>query len=138
MDQHPKGTDAIILTMMEKLPEGEIEKYVQQKLDGRSYSEIRSQLKESGLPDSGVTEAIRVIDEKVLEAETGRESRKQARRVYWAGLALAVAGLLISIAYNAGVFLTGWNRLIVYAPFFIGIVLMFYARRLQRRYKGRY
>ena len=120
---------------MEKLPEREIEKYAQQKLEGRSYSEIRTQLRESGLSDAEVREAIQLIDEKVLQSESGRESQKQARRVYWAGLALAVVGLLISIAYNAGVFLTGWNRLIVYAPFFIGIVLMFYARRLQRKQK---
>jgi hypothetical protein len=118
---------------MNDLPESTIESYVRQKLDGKSYSEIKSQLRKSGLSEEEVRETVRQIDRKVLRAEVNRANRKRASQFYWAGITLAVAGLLITLGHNAGLFLAGWPRLLVYTPFFTGIILMVYGRMLQRR-----
>lgn len=118
---------------MEKLPDSTIEDYAQQKLEGRSYSEIKSELRGSGLSDDEIRETVRLIDDLVLQAEIDRANRKRYRQIYLAGLTLAIVGLLITIGFNAGVILAGWSRLLVYSPFFGGIVLMIYARMLQRK-----
>jgi len=118
---------------MEPLPESTLEEYVQQKLEGKSYSEIRSQLKKAGLSEAAVTEAVRQIDDRVLRAEVNRLNRKRSRQIYWAGIILAVAGLLITVSSNGGLFLAGRSKILVYSPFFAGIALMLYARMLQRR-----
>jgi len=123
---------------MEKLPESTIEEYVQQKLAGRSYSEIKSQLRKSGLSDTEIREAIRSIDERVLQAEIKRVNRKRSRQIYWVGITLAIVGLVITLGNNAGLILVGWTKLIVYSPFFAGIILMIYARSLQRKQDGQH
>ena len=115
-----------------ELPESTIEELVQLKLDGESYSEIRSRLEKEGLGPEEVSKAIRIIDERVLEAEVSRKNRGKQRLWYRAGFALAVAGLLITVASNQGYLLANAPRWIVYSPFFAGILLMFYGRRAMR------
>jgi hypothetical protein len=118
---------------MEKLSDSTIEEYVQQKLEGKSYSEIKSRLRESGLSDEAVREAIRQIDDRVLREEVSRVYLKRSRQIYWAGITLAILGLCITIAFNAGLLLAGRSRVLVYSPFFAGIILMAYARMMQRK-----
>ena len=118
---------------MEKEKEKIIEELAEEKLGGRSYSEIRSELKESGMSPDEISNIIRKVDEKVLaEAKSGAQPDK-AKQLYRAGLILAVIGLAISVAFNAGILLRSIKPIVVYAPFLAGILLMFYARLLQRR-----
>lgn len=118
---------------MEKEKERIIEELAEEKLGGRSYSEIRSELKESGMSPDEISHIIREVDERVLaEAKSGAQP-DNAKQIYRAGLILAVIGLAISIAFNAGILLRSIKPLVVYAPFLAGILLMFYARILQRR-----
>lgn len=118
---------------MEKQQEKIIEELASEKLEGKSYSDIRSELKESGMSPDEISKIIRQVDERVLnEAKSGAQPDK-ARQLYRVGLILAVIGLAISVAFNAGLLLRSIKPLIVYAPFLAGILLMFYARILQRR-----
>jgi hypothetical protein len=64
-------------------------------------------------------------------ATLGKPDR--AQHWYRFGLILAVAGLLISIAFNAGILLERLPALLVYSPFIAGILLMFYGRFQQRK-----
>jgi len=118
---------------MNKLPESTIEEFVLQKLEGKSYSDIRAQLTESGLSEEMVTHAIREIDKRVLQAEIEQGHRDQSRSWNRIGLILSVVGLLLTIGFNMGLILKGIPRLIVYSPFFAGILLMIYGRLLQRK-----
>lgn len=101
---------------------------VRQKLDGVSYSEIRSRLSGEGYSDQEITSIIRKVDEHVLREEVERGSRTRARTLYRAGLYIAVAGLALIVVSNAGWFLPNVRRWMVYAPFFIGIGIMFYGK----------
>lgn len=118
---------------MEKLSEDNLEELVQQKLEGDSYAQIRSRLTEKGLSEEEIRMIIREVDERVLRAEIDQGNRENTKSWYRIGLALAVAGLLCTIGSNAGWFFKGTPRWIVYSPFFAGILLMYYGRRLQQK-----
>lgn len=118
---------------MNKLTESTIEELVLQKLEGKSYSDIRVQLKESGLSEEAVTHAIKEIDKRVLQAEIEQGHRDQSRSWSRIGLILSIVGLLLSIGFNAKFILKEIPRLLVYSPFFAGILLMIYGRMLQRK-----
>lgn len=116
-----------------KNQEERIEILVREKLEGKSYTEIRASLLDSGLSKEEISDLIRKVDEKVLE-ETLRGNRMEMpKKIYRAGLILAITGLIISILFNAGLILTNTAPLIVYTPFLLGILLMFYGRMARRR-----
>ena len=121
---------------MAKFSESRIEELAREKLEGKSYSEIRSELLASGLSDDAVSSLIRQVDEKVLAAATSEDKMGRATQWYRSGLFLAIAGLIISIAYNAGIILGNIPALAVYSLFIAGILVMFYGRMLQRRQPG--
>lgn len=118
---------------MGRLPDKEIEILVRQKLEGESYTQIRTDLTDRGLSEEEIRATIREVDERVLRTEIELGKRNRSRSIYWVGLALAIIGLLLAVGSNAGIILRDVPRWIVYSPFFAGILLMFYARMLQRR-----
>ena len=119
---------------MGKLDENTIEQLAQQKIENKSYTQIKLHLKEAGLTETEIKEALKAIDEKVLQAEINRGPFRRSRQIYWSGLILAIAGLLITLGSNAGIILPELSKLVLYAPFFTGIVLLAYARMLQRNH----
>ena len=118
---------------MEKLSENILDELVQQKLEGESYTRIRARLAEKGLSGEEIRTTIREVDERVLRAEIERGRREKAKSWYWIGLALAITGLLLTIGFNAGWIFQGTPKWILYGPFFAGILLMYYGRRLQQK-----
>ena len=122
--------------MTEGVDESRLEELAREKLEGRSYSDIRKELAESGMPAEEISRLIRKVDERVL-GETVQQGRKdRARRWYLSGLILAIAGLILSILFNAGILLENFPALLVYTPFFAGIGIMLYGRYLQRKTSG--
>lgn len=110
-----------------------IEILVREKMEGKSYSTIREELSGSGISDEEISKLIRQVDERVL-SETIKEGGKgKVIQWYRIGLILAIAGLILSIAFNAGIVLMGFPAMLVYSPFLVGILMMIYARTLQRK-----
>lgn len=118
---------------MEKDSAERMEKLVRQKLEGKSYTEIRAELKESGMSSEEIATLIREVDEKVLQEAVKEGIPDKSVQWHRAGLVLAVLGLLITIAFNVGIILKSFPQVVVYAPFIAGILLMFYGRMMQRR-----
>jgi hypothetical protein len=118
---------------MNEISKDLIEELSEQKLEGKSYAEIRADLTGRGLPPDEIGKIIRQVDEVVLKAETGQKHAAKIRQWHRAGMVLAVIGLIISVTFNAGFILTGFPPWLVYTPFFAGILLMFYARMQQRK-----
>lgn len=110
-----------------------IEALAREKLEGKSYSEIRAELKASGMPEEEISLLIRKVDEKVLADTIAEGKPDKVQQWYRGGKILAVAGLALSIVFNVGLILQNLPPLVVYAPFIAGILLMFYGRLLQRR-----
>jgi hypothetical protein len=119
--------------MMDKLPDGSIEAYARRKLEGESYTSIRKELAGSGLTGEEINETVRLIDKKVLQAEVYQGNISRSRQWYSIGLTLAIVGLLLTFGSSRGYILTGIPKIVVYSPFFAGILIMFYARMLRRR-----
>ena len=113
--------------------ESRIEELAREKMNGKSYSAIREELSEAGMPAEEINRLIRKVDERVLRDTATLGKPDRAQQWYRFGLILAVAGLLISIAYNAGILLVRLPALLVYSPFIAGILVMFYGRFLQRK-----
>ncbi len=118
---------------MEKDLDKLIEELAEEKLKGYSYSEIRAELKESGMSPEKISKLIIKVDEKVLAETVSKAQPDKAQQWYRVGLILAVIGLALSIAFNAGIILQNLPSLAVYAPFLAGILLMFYGKMLKRR-----
>ena len=76
------------------------------------------------------------MDEKVLEVAVKEGRPDRARQLNRAGLILAIAGLAVSIAFNAGLILQRLPAMAVYVPFFAGILLMFYTRMTRGKEHG--
>jgi len=113
--------------------ENRIEELAREKMNGKSYSAIREELSESGMSAEEINSLIRKVDERVLQDTATQGKHDRALQWYRFGLILAVAGLLISISYNAGIILKRLPAILVYSPFIAGILFMFYGRFLQRK-----
>ena len=113
--------------------ENRIEELAREKMEGKSYSSIRNELAESGMNDGEISSLLRQVDERVLGETVKQEDRDQAQQWYRTGLILAVIGLILSIAYNAGIILAYLPALLIYSPFFAGILVMFYGRSLRKK-----
>lgn len=110
-----------------------IENLVREKMGGKSYSTIREELSRSGMSDEEISKLIRQVDERVLSETVKAGGKVKVQQWYRIGLILAIAGLVLSIAYNAGLILKGIPAMLAYSPFLTGILIMLYARTLQRR-----
>jgi hypothetical protein len=110
-----------------------IETLVREKMGGKSYSTIRDELKQGGMSDEEISVLLRQVDEKVLKETVKQGGREKIRQWYRIGLFLALIGLILSVAYNAGMLLRSIPAWLAYSPFFAGIVVMIYSRTLQRR-----
>jgi len=110
-----------------------IEELVRKKMAGTSYSTIRSELSESGLSAEEISSLIRKVDERVLEETTQQGRLGKGKQWYLAGLILAVAGLALSIAYKAGIIFNYLPALLIYSPFFTGLLVMLYGRSILRK-----
>lgn len=118
---------------METDSDPRIKDLARQKLDGKTYTRIREELKSSGMAKEEIHILLRKVDERVLREAVEEGKRQRKPQWYRWGLILAVAGLVLSIAYNAGLVLRGLPALAVYSPFVAGILLMFYGRMSQRK-----
>ena len=119
--------------MMAEPTDNRIEALARQKLEGKSYSEIRADLMDSGLSETEVSSLIRQVDKKVLQEAVEGNRTDRAGQLYRVGLVFAVGGLIISIVFNLGVIPVNLPALVVYTPFIAGILLMFYGRMQQRK-----
>jgi hypothetical protein len=122
--------------MTESLDESRLEELAREKMEGKSYSAIRKELADSGMPAEEISKLIRKVDERVLDETVHQGNKDRAGKWYRSGLILAIAGLILSILFNAGLFLAKLPAVLVYTPFFAGIVVMFYGRYLQRKPSG--
>jgi len=113
--------------------ENRIEELVREKMEGKSYSTIRKELMGSGMSDEEISNLIRQVDERVLSETVKQGGLGRAQQWYRIGLILAVIGLILSIAYNAEIILENLPALLIYSPFFVGILVMFYGRSLQKK-----
>jgi hypothetical protein len=118
---------------MNSIPESKIEELVREKLNGKSYSDLREELAKSGMSPDKIRALIRQVDEEVLVETRKKEGPGEAKLWYRFGLILAVIGLILSIAYNAGIVLQSFPALLIYSPFLAGILLMFNGRAMQKK-----
>ena len=110
-----------------------IETLVREKMEGKSYSTIRKELSGSGMSDEEISKLIRQVDERVLNETVNEGGKGKVAKWYRIGLILAIAGLILSNAYNAGLIMKGLPAMLAYSPFLVGILMMIYARALQRK-----
>ncbi len=118
---------------MNEASENRIEELAREKMAGKSYTSIREELSATGMSAEEVKALIRQVDERVLRETLKQGVPDRTQQWYRFGLILAVLGLIISIAYNAGIILETRPALLVYSPFFAGILVMVYGRILQRK-----
>ena len=122
--------------MMDPINESAIEEFARMKLEGESYAEIRARLIRSGISEDELKEVMRKIDERVLREATEQVNLERSRQWYLAGIIIAVAGLILAIGFNAGIILADSSRVLAYSPFFLGIVIMLYGKKLKQGKKG--
>ena len=118
---------------MDKDAHQSLEDLVRDKLEGKSYSVIRQELRDSGMEEEDIGRLIRQVDERVLQ-ETVEEGRRQRTpQWYRLGLALALGGLLLTIAYKAGIVFPRVPALLIYSPFLAGVIMMSYGKMAEKK-----
>ena len=121
---------------MKEFSEEQLNRLAEEKLGGKSYGQIREELKAGGMEEADIRTLIRQVDARVLDAAVRGSRPDRSRWWYRVGLWLALAGLALTIAFNSGWILRGVPPMVVYAPFLLGILIMFYGRMQQRRQSG--
>jgi len=118
---------------MNSSSENRIEELARQKMAGKSYSTIRKELSESGMTAGEINDLIREVDERVLSETVKQGKPDRSRQWYRFGFILALIGQVLSIALNAGLLFENLPALLIYSPFFAGILVMAYGKLLQRK-----
>jgi hypothetical protein len=113
--------------------------YIDQKSKGKSYSEIRSELKSKGISKEEISEIIKEIDDTILKGQHIKSKKKYGQVLYILGVTLIVYGIareLFSV-YN---YLNNETPIaIVILPFLFGVTLVHIGRNRKRdlnRVKG--
>ena len=111
----------------------DIEHLANSKIGGKSYAEIRAELARNGMSGEEIRQLLRKVDDRVLEKIHDRDQLRKARIWYIAGLILAISGILLIVARNAGLLMASSPVWILYPVFFAGIAFMIHARTLRRK-----
>jgi positive regulator of sigma E activity len=85
------------------------------------------------MSDEEIRGLLRKVDDRVLAKIHHRDQSRKAVIWYFSGLVLAISGILLIVARNAGLFMTSRPSWILYPVFFAGIAFMIHARTLKRK-----
>lgn len=111
-------------------PQSEIiERYFQEKREGKDFSEIRRELKSQRYNDDEIASIVRLIDAKLIpEADSvfHYEERNYAKLI---GIGLIAVGVLVTLYTFAIADKTGGKYVLFYGPVLSGIGLIFTKKR---------
>ena len=81
---------------------------------------IRIDLTKQGFSEHEIKAIIRKVDEKVLRFEVNQSLLDKAKTWHRTGIVIAVLGLLLTSAANAGWIAQDSPKWLLYSPFFLG------------------
>lgn len=82
--------------MLEEVPERLLEYYFHQRLSGMELDEIKLSLINQMVQEETVEQAIRVIERRELQYRRHQRYLRDARILFWGGIALFLAGASLS------------------------------------------
>lgn len=97
-----------------------IELYLQKKLDGMGFSQIRKELEANNLEEKDIKIIIRSIDSEVIRHAVNKSDRETGMERILIGVLLFVGGLAVTIGSYTGFFTGRWT-VIAYGPILAGL-----------------
>jgi hypothetical protein len=110
-----------------------IGKYLNEKRNGKDFTDIRKELEELSVEESKIRFIIRSIDNVILKEETNKVANIKAREVITIGGILSAVGLFITIGTYSGLIYMGNSFLIAYGPLFTGIAILFVGLNMRKK-----
>ena len=109
-----------------------INHYIDQKNNGRSYSEIRKELSNEGYTPEEISDLIHDIDEEILQKQHIKTKKKYGQVLYLLGIALITYGIVVELFSVYSYIENQKPLIIVLLPFLIGITLIQIGRNRKR------
>lgn len=109
-----------------------IEKYAQQKLEGKSFSEIRNELKSINLTQDEINALIKEIDSEVLKREVENINEESGKEKLIIGYALLVIGLIITTLMYLGVINARLIYILGFGPILVGFYMVYKAKNKKK------
>lgn len=98
--------------------------YLEKKLAGMDFSEIRKELKAKGESDDTIRIVIRSIDRCIIEIEREKTELRRVKERFYIGLCIFGLGLSVSVGSYMGFIEMGDSYVIAYGPVLGGFMMM--------------
>ena len=105
-----------------------IEKYAQQKLEGKSFSEIRNELKSINLTQDEINALIKEIDSEVLKREVENVNNEDGKEKLIIGYVLLIIGLIITTLMYLGIINAKFIYILGFGPILVGFYMVYKAK----------
>lgn len=106
--------------------------YLEQKIQGMDFSQIRKELRQKGLAPAQVNALVRSIDHKILMGAYKKQESSRKIGLMMIGGILAGIGLVVTIGTFTGIIDIGNRFIFSYGPMLSGVALIF-----SSNYQGR-
>lgn len=108
-----------------------INQYQDTVLSGElELSALREKLETEDIGDEEVAIIVRYMSNQLLRAEEKKAARVKGKNMMQGGFLLAIAGLFFTLATYIGWIDLGKYYLVVYGPFFVGLLLVFRGKNM--------
>ena len=110
------------------------EYYLEEKRNGKEFSEIRKELKVKGIPEEQIRVIIRSVDHKILNDESGLSENKSSREFLAVGIVSLLIGLFFTLGPYLGLFKYNNFLILAFGPILSGIYMI--TRSISKEKKG--
>lgn len=97
-----------------------------QKIDDKTFeiSGVRKELERNKIDEEEIRIIVKLVDEELQRRLLASSSHKRSQEIVYAGAALTLVGVLITLGTYTGVIEMGHSFLVVYGPFLGGLSMM--------------
>ena len=112
-----------------------IDFYFDEIKNGRmEISQLRKAVEDKGIDKGEIKVVYRQVDKQLLRNAEIDSIKINGKNLYFGGLILAAAGLLLTITSYLGIFDFGGYMIIAYGPLLGGLLLAFIGKNQMNRY----
>ena len=109
-----------------------IEYFLQEKRNGKGFSEIRSELVAMNVKEEDVKMILRLIDDEILNEEIVKSNKQKAKELIYIGAFIFLVGFIFTVSTFVGLIKMGDSFLLAYGPILAGAGVVYSGVRRYR------
>jgi hypothetical protein len=103
--------------------------YIKKAEEGMNIYDIRKQLQYKNIPEEEIKIILGIVDNYILNKALTKSHSTKANELFWVGVLLTTAGLIITFGSFLGIIHTGDSFILMYGPVISGIAAIFSSGR---------